>query len=112
MHINWLKKFVEKEVIVLRLDVIEEEEEDKGCVLEGDCAEFVQNNLDGLIEKFGELFSDEPGLAWVSEMGVNTGEVAPIRQAPYSVPLNICSKVKNKLECLERQGIIEPADST
>ena len=60
MHVNGLRKSVEDDVKVCRLDVVDDEEEE-GCVLEGYCEGFQQEELDVLITKFDGLFSEVPG---------------------------------------------------
>ena len=110
VHINSIKKFRD-EFRVNRLDVVVEDKDESSCKLEGMCGGYDQEELDGLMEEFKDVFSAVPGNTSVVEMGIETGGRGPVRQAPYSVPMGIRDSVKEELRLLEEQGIIERSDS-
>ncbi len=110
IHVNCLKEYVECGS-VCRLDVVVEEECGERNKLEGVCAGFSQSELDGVLEEFGDVFSDRPGNTRKVLMTIDTGNHQPIRQAPYSVPLGIRDRVKEELEALEECGVIERCES-
>ncbi len=84
-----------------------EDSKEEECLLRGECEGSVQEEIDGLLEEFGEVFSDAPGSTEEVILSIDTGDALPIRQAPYSVPMGIRRAVKEELEELERGGIIE-----
>ncbi len=110
VHVNCLKKFKER-FAVNRLDVVLEDSKEEDCLLSGECDGYVQEEIDELLEEFGDVFSDAPGSTEEVIPKIDTGDAQPIRQAPYSVPLGIRKAVKEELEELERGGIIERSAS-
>ncbi len=110
VHVNSLKKYRE-EFCINRLDVVVDEQEEKGCVLEGVCEGYDDVCLQGLLVEFGDVFSESPGNTKVVELSIETEGKGPVRQAPYSVPLGIREKVAEELRELEQQGIIERSES-
>ncbi len=94
VHVNCLKKFKER-FAVNRLDVVLEDSKEEECLLRGECEGYMQEEIDGLLEEFGEVFSDAPGSTEEVILSIDTGDALPIRQAPYSVPLGIRSIVVN-----------------
>ncbi len=110
VHVNCLKRFRER-VCINRLDVVMENVSEERSVLSGECRGFVESELTQLLDGYTDVFSDEPGNTDRVTMTIDTGDVAPIRQTPYSVPLGIRDKVREELECLEKQGIIERCES-
>ncbi len=104
VHINCLKRYKER-LSVNSLDVVVEEREEERNVLRGECEGYDKEELEELLDEFGEVFSDKPGSTERVKMRIDTGDSPPIRQAPYSVPLGIREKVK---EC----GIIERSSSS
>ncbi len=110
VHVNCIKKFKQR-ASINRLDVVLEDESEEGSVLSGECEGYVESELTRLLDDFTDVFSDKPGNTDKVTMTIDTGDSAPIRQAPYSVPLGIRDKVRTELEILEDQGIIERCDS-
>ncbi len=100
VHINSLKLF--RDYSVKRLDVVVEDESDKGCKLSRVCDGFVKEDLDVLLHEFEGVFSDVPGNTSVVTMGIDTGDAVPIRQTSYSVPLGLRDKVKGVADFLSR----------
>ncbi len=110
VHINCLKNYVERRA-VNRLDVVLEEDVSSVKLLSGECEGFVREELDEVLCEFAEVFSDRPGNTERVIMEINTGDHAPIRQPPYSVPLGIRDAVRREIEELEAGGIIERSRS-
>ncbi len=111
IHVNCLKQYKER-VSIQRLDVVvDEQREQSSSVLSGECEGFKQEELDELLEEFGEVFSEVPGNTDRVTMTINTDDNPPIRQAPYSVPLGIREKVREELKSLEDCGVIERCES-
>ncbi len=102
VHVNFLKKFKER-FAVNRLDVVLEDSKEEECLLREECEWYVQEEIDGLLEEFGEVFSDAPGSTEEVILSIDTGD--------DSVPLGIRRAVKEELEELERGGIIEKSVS-
>ncbi len=110
VHVNCLKGFKER-ASVNRVDVVVDEVSEEKSVLSGECEGYVECELTRLLDDFSDVFSDRPGNTERVTMTIDTGDHAPIRQTPYSVPLGIREKVKAELDTLEEQGIIERCDS-
>ena len=110
VHVNCLRKYVERGEIA-RLDVVVEEEETKRNILSGICEGYNEEELGTVLGEFGNVFSDEPGNTKRVVMKIDTGDHPPIRQAPYSVPVGLREEVRNELGKLERGGVIERCDS-
>ncbi len=110
VHVNCLKKYVECRSIG-RLDVVIEVEQERGHRLSGVCEGYCTEDLETLLSEYKSIFSDKPGDTTQVEMMIETGDNAPFRQTPYSVPIGIRDKVKKELDLLEEAGIIERSDS-
>ncbi len=110
VHVNCLKKYRER-VSINRLDVILDKVCEEKSILSGECIGFVERELTELLDDYKDVFSDEPGNTSRVTMTIDTGDATPIRQTPYSVPLGIRERVKEELDMLEKQGIIERCES-
>ncbi len=110
VHVNCLKEYKER-LEVNRVDVVLEEEVSKRNVLSGECEGFVKGELDELLGRYECLFEGKPGCTDRVELTIDTGDVSPIRQTPYSVPLGVRDEVKKELDLLEESGIIERSSS-
>ncbi len=106
VHVNCLKVYRERATIG-RLDVVVEEQSEKGNILSGECEGYRESEVESLLGEFGDVFSDIPGNTDKVTMTIDTGDCEPIRQSPYSVPMGIRDNVRAELEDLERQGVIE-----
>ena len=95
-----------------RLDVVVEEQGVENSVLSGVCEGYSEEDIQGLLSEFDDVFSDVPGNTERVTMTIDTGDCQPIRQTPYSVPLGIREKVREELVNLEECGIIERCDSS
>ncbi len=106
VHVNCLKKYKERTEI-RRLDLVLEEGDRERNVLREECEGFVEEELEKLLEEFGDVFSDVPGSTDRVRMTIDTGDSPPIRQSPYSVPLGLRDEVKKELDGLLECGVIE-----
>ncbi|MGC8821243.1 MAG: reverse transcriptase domain-containing protein, partial [Fervidobacterium sp.] len=67
-----------------------------------------------LLKKYASLFQPDTsrnGKPSIVKHQINTGEARPIRQAPRSIPLAKRDEVKNLIDEMERNGVIEPSSS-
>ncbi len=110
VHVNCLKEYRERASIG-RLDVVVEEQSEESSVLSGVCDGYREEDIQGLLREYDDVFSDVPGNTERVTMTIDTGDSQPIRQTPYSVPLGIREKVREELVNLEECGIIERFDS-
>ncbi len=84
VHVNCLKKYCER-VRIARLDVVVEKVEEQRNVLSGECEGFDQGELEELLGRYEDVFSDLPGNTKRVMIKIETGDHPPFRQAPYSV---------------------------
>ena len=67
-----------------------------------------------LLNKFKDIFSKgewDLGLTHLAEHAINTGNAAPIKQAPRRVPLAYAEKEKQAIEELKAEGVIRESVS-
>ena len=70
-----------------------------------------QENLMQLLEKFSDVISDTPGRTDLVEHHVLTRDTHPVRLPAYRLPHSYRDTVKQELDQMLHQGIIEPASS-
>ena len=70
-----------------------------------------QENLMQLLEKFSDVISDTPGRTDLVEYHVLTRDAHPVRLPAYRLPHSYRDTVKQELDQMLHQGIIEPASS-
>ncbi|XP_076247766.1 uncharacterized protein LOC143187432 [Calliopsis andreniformis] len=73
-----------------------------------------QSRFADLLEEFRDVFAknpDEVGRCEIVQHRINTGDHAPIKQAPRRLPLNRRQEVDQLLEKMEAQGVIEKSQS-
>ena len=112
LHINTLKAHHPRIEVVRRLAVTADEVEEGEAAgsrakLDGVCAGFVGEELADVLNQFGEVFNDRPGLCKVGVAHINTGDAGPVALSPYRIPVHFQEKVKQEIESLEAAGIIE-----
>ncbi len=111
VHVNCMKEYRER-ASISRLDVVVEEQSEESSILSGVCDGYKEEDIQGLLSEFDDVFSEVPGNTDRVTMTIDTGDSQPIRQTPYSVPLGIREKVRDELKNLEDCGIIERCDSS
>ena len=85
------------------------QKEDAADVKFGEALTYDQNReLQMLVQRFSEIFSDRPGDTNLAEH--LTSDV-PVRQTPYPVPFALKSSLKKELQQMEDLGIIRKSDS-
>jgi len=70
------------------------------------CAE-----LQDLLKKFPGVLQNKSGWTNLAEHTIDTGSAAPIKQVAYRLPYAYQKAVKEELQEMERDGIIEPSTS-
>ena len=65
-----------------------------------------------LLRRYPTLFSDQLGHCSLVEHSVDTGTAKPIRSAPRRIPPHLESEVKQQVQSMVDQGILEPSDGT
>ncbi len=110
VHVNCLKEYRER-ASICRLDVVVEEQSEETSILSGVCDGYKEEDIQGLLSEYDDVFSEVPGNTERVTMTIDTGDSQPIRQMPYSVPLGIREKVRDELKSLEECGVIERCDS-
>ena len=78
---------------------------------EGSCEGFSQVELDNVLGKHSAVLSSDPGLTSLAELVIDTGDCDPISQFPYRLPDRLLPKIKEEIEALQANDIIEPSDS-
>ena len=114
LHINNLKKYNEREEVVLRIAVVAEEiceEEMKGIRMDGVCKEFDFDAIGKLKEEFPNVFCDRPGKTDVCLLTIHTGDAQPIALSAHRLPEKYRDGVKQEIEKLLELKVIEPSHS-
>ena len=70
-----------------------------------------QAELRQLLLEFTDVLSSRPGRTQIAECSIQTGTTAPIRLPPYRLPHAYRDIVKEGLDEMEREGIIERSSS-
>ncbi|XP_037774265.1 uncharacterized protein LOC119570699 [Penaeus monodon] len=68
-------------------------------------------DLREIIQKYPEIFSDQPRVAKVEEHRIILRNKVPVRTKPYPIPLRYVDLVIKEIKKLEAIGIIEPSKS-
>ena len=64
-----------------------------------------------MVERFSEVFSDRPGDTNVAEHLIDLTSDVPVRQTPYPVPFALQPSLKKELQQMKDLGIIPKSDS-
>ena len=67
--------------------------------------------LQMLVQRFSEIFSDRPGDTNLTEHRIDLTSDVPVRQTPYPAPFALKSSLKKELQQMEDLGIIRKSDS-
>ena len=70
-----------------------------------------QADLHQLLNEFSDVFQCKPGCTSKAEHVIDSGNAAPIRLPPYRIPHAYRAAVKEELEGMLADGIIEPSTS-
>ena len=77
---------------------------------DADISDDTKKKFDDLCEEKSEAFSKnncDIGRTKLLEMEIDTGDHIPVAQSPYTLPLKHYDWVRNKIETLEKAGVIE-----
>ena len=114
LHINNLKKYNEREEVVLRIAVVAEEiceEEKRGIRMDGVCKDFDFGKIARLKEEFPNVFCDLPGKTDLCLLKIHTGDALPIALNAHRLPEKYRDGVKQELDKLLEIKVIEPSHS-
>lgn len=89
----------------------EENADDFELHLSPELTEKQKTDLEQLINEFRPIFSEQPGKTTVTEHVIDTGRVNPISQQPYRIPLARREVVKDLIDKMLEDGIIEESHS-
>ena len=67
--------------------------------------------INQIVSDFSDVFSSKPGRTDLAEHRIETGRARPILQAPYRLAHAYRATVKQELDEMEQDGIIEPSTS-
>ena len=67
--------------------------------------------LDGVLDKYVDVLSAEPGKTDIVKLSINTGVHDPIRSHPYRIPPRWKYEVRVEIDKLLALGIIRPSES-
>ena len=122
-HVNMLRKFNTPEVVGYSEEVADIEDEgisvwdgqpdgepEKPSVGEQLSAE-QHADLDQLLTDFRDVMRNTPGRTDRAEHRIETGGARPVRLPPYRLPHAYRDTVKQELDEMLKQGIIEPSSS-
>ena len=120
-HVNLLKKYFERS---LRLEpqveqpvpevvgLVDSVETEPIKVADSHLESQQKTELHELLTEFSDIFSNEPGRTTLVNHHINLKpDVAPIRSAPYRLSPDKLEFVKEEIETLKKQGIVEDAPS-
>ena len=65
-----------------------------------------------LLRRYPSLFSDQLGHCSLVEHVIDTGTAKPVRSAPRRIPPHLETEVKQRVQDMVDQGVLEPSDGT
>ena len=114
LHINNLKRYNEREEVVMRIAVVAEDVcagEELGLKMDGTCNSFDSSQVAMLKTDFPNVFSDLPGRTDVCQLKIHTGDAQPIALCAHRLPDKYREGVKTELDKLLAINVIEPSHS-
>ena len=114
LHINHLKRYSEREEVVLRIAVVAEDvcaETECGVRMQGTCESFDSSQVAKLKEEFPNVFCDWPGKTDICQLSIHTGDAQPIALCARRLPDKYREGVKQEVEKLLEMKVIEPSHS-
>ena len=64
-----------------------------------------------LLKEFDDVFQNRPGLTSMAEHRISTGDSPPIRLPPYRIPHAYRNAIRDEINQMLEEGIIEPSSS-
>ena len=121
LHINMLRQWHSPSAVSLLAEEVQEEVDDviswddqggeETPVVSDHLSTTQRKELDELIHEFRDVLSNQPGKTHIAEHRIKTGATTPIRRPPHRLPHAYRETVKEELEQMEREGIIERSSS-
>ena len=110
VHLNNLKKYVERDQVVRCLTVLADEAERYPLLLQ-ESPLYNKEDMKEILQRHASTFSDKPGCTDVVKMTIDVGDAQPIAQRPYRVPDKMKTQVEEQIRNLLEEGIIEESTS-
>ena len=119
VHVNTLKKFIERNLEMLRLIAVPEgdsendELEDFGRshFIEGKAVGFNLKDIDKIIAEYSDIVTHKIGLTSLQDFSIDTGNSPLIAKNPYRAPVKLIDKTDAEIDQLLEEDIIEPSHS-
>ena len=128
LHVNLLKKWEEREGVTFMANLAQWEdsvsietplhpqphqtENWQDVVIDDNLSPTQKQDLRALLQKYQDILTDVPGRTTVIEHELCLQpEAAPVRQRPYRIPESQRKAVKEELDWMLAQGIIQPSKS-
>ncbi|XP_063601511.1 uncharacterized protein LOC134777606 [Penaeus indicus] len=127
-HINMMKKFIKREDIetpnVCQICVVDDD-----IVSDDTCDVSVMSNtvtnfnigadlkpdqikgLRNLLDKYPDVFSDNPGLTSSVTHDIKLTTTEPVHRKPYAIPHHLIKPFEAEVQRMKELGVIEPSDS-
>ena len=110
VHLNNLKKYVERDQVVRRLTMLADEAERYPLPLQ-ESPLYNKEDMKEILRRHASTFSDKPGCTDVVKMMIDVADAQPIAQRPYRVPDKMKTQVEKQIRNLLEEGIIEESTS-
>ena len=95
VHLNNLKKYVERDQVVRRLTVLADEAQRYSLPLQ-ESPLYNKEDMKEILQRHASTFSDKPGCTDIVKMMIDVGDDQPIARRPYRVPDKMKTQVKNR----------------
>ena len=119
VHLNSLKKIIERDLKFLRLIAVPEGESEndeledfgRSHIIEEKAVGFNQKDIDKIIAEYSDILTHKIGLTSLQDFSIDTGNSPPIAQNPYRAPVKLIDKIDAEIDQLLEEDIIEPSHS-
>ena len=113
VHINMVKEWQQAEATVLRVAVVQEEEEQEITQTKttGSLTELQQQQLDQVLLSHQDVVTTRLGETARVTLKINTGEAPPTRVYPYQVPPAWQDQLREEVHSLAATGVLRPSFS-
>ena len=85
--------------------------EDNGPVICTELADVQSRENETLVTEFKDVFSGKPGQTNLTEHSINNMTANPVGQLPYRLPYAHRDLVKQMIDLMLKDGVIEPSTS-
>ena len=119
VHLNSLKKIIERDLKFLRLIAVPEGESEndeledfgRSHIIEEKAVGFNQKDIDKIIAEYSDILTHKICLTSLQDFSIDTGNSPPIAQNPYRAPVKFIDKIDAEIDQLLEEDIIEPSHS-